>query len=142
MISKSEIVGQLASNIDVEQLADNNLHIAVMRNPSLNFILDGSKTVESRLSKKKIIPYEVVAEGYYILFKKTEGPVVAISTIEKCWYYQNPDISWCKEKFNSFLINTGSRNEMQNTLVSSYCRKLPRFNQSLFVKETVALGLL
>ena len=30
MISKSEIVRQLASNIDVEQLADNNLHIAVI----------------------------------------------------------------------------------------------------------------
>ncbi len=106
MISKSEIVGQLASNIDVEQLADNNLHIAVMRNPYLNFILDGSKTVESRLSKKKIIPYEAVAEGDYILFKKTGGPIVAISTVEKYWYYQNPDINWCKEKFNSLVLGS------------------------------------
>ncbi len=106
MISKSEIVGQLASNIDVEQLADNNLHIAVMRNPYLNFILDGSKTVESRLSKIKIAPYEQAAKGDLILFKRSAGQVVAISTIEKCWYYQNPDISWCKEKFNSLVLGS------------------------------------
>ncbi|MGD1699067.1 ASCH domain-containing protein [Dapis sp. BLCC M229] len=109
MISKSEIVRQLASNIDVEQLADNNLHIAVMRNPYLRFVLDGSKTVESRLSKTRIDPYKKAITGDFILFKQSGGPIVAIAKIVNCWYYENldyTDILWLKAKFNSLVLGS------------------------------------
>jgi predicted transcriptional regulator len=59
------------------------IHLAVMLEPFLTYILDGRKTIESRFSKNAIAPYERVAEGDLVLLKA--GPVVGsfrVSSVE------------------------------------------------------------
>lgn len=59
------------------------IHIACMVEPFLKYILEGSKTVESRFSKPLIPPYRNISVGDFVLLKA--GPIVAsfrASTVE------------------------------------------------------------
>jgi hypothetical protein len=51
------------------------VHIAVMVEPFLSYILDGSKTIESRFSKNLIAPYQRIVPGDLVFLKA--GPIVA-----------------------------------------------------------------
>ncbi len=90
---------------DKVELLANNLHIAVMRNPYLQFVLDGSKTMESRLSKIRSAPYNQVTKGDFILFKKSAGAILGLTSVEECWYFEKPnlDINWCRNEFNMWV---------------------------------------
>lgn len=63
--------GPLASLLDNPSVG---VHLAVMLDPFLSYILNGQKTIESRFSKHAIAPYMKVATGDLILLKS--GPVV------------------------------------------------------------------
>jgi ASC-1-like (ASCH) protein len=62
-----------------------NLHIAVMNEPFLTYILTGEKTVESRFSTHRIAPFERVASGDEVLMKA--GPLVGCFVIDWVKYY-------------------------------------------------------
>lgn len=51
------------------------VHIAVMVDPFLSYILEGKKTIESRFSKHLIAPYKRISEQDVVLLKA--GPLVA-----------------------------------------------------------------
>lgn len=51
-----------------------SVHLAVMVEPFLGYVLNGQKTIESRFSKNAIAPYGKVALGDLVLMKS--GPVV------------------------------------------------------------------
>lgn len=55
--------------------SDYGIHLAVMVEPFLTYILDGRKTIESRFSKNLIAPYRRIAPGDLVFLKA--GPVVA-----------------------------------------------------------------
>lgn len=49
-----------------------------MAEPYLDYILDGTKTIESRFSINRCAPHGAVAEGDLLLFKASGAPVSAI----------------------------------------------------------------
>ena len=51
------------------------IHLAVMVEPFLSYILNGTKTIETRFSKNLIPPYRRITPGDLVLLKA--GPVVA-----------------------------------------------------------------
>jgi hypothetical protein len=51
-----------------------SIHLAVMLEPFLTYILDGKKTIESRFAKNAIAPYQNISTGDLVLLKA--GPVV------------------------------------------------------------------
>jgi len=55
------------------------IHVAVMSEPFLSYVLGGQKTIESRFSIPRIAPYGCVAVGDVVLLKN--GPVVAAFTV-------------------------------------------------------------
>jgi hypothetical protein len=52
------------------------IHLAVMIEPYLTYILEGKKTIESRFSKHAIAPFYQIEPGELVLLKLTGGPVV------------------------------------------------------------------
>lgn len=54
------------------------VHLAVMVEPYLSRVLDGSKTIESRFSRKKIAPWGRVSSGDVVVLKKSGGSFVAV----------------------------------------------------------------
>ncbi|MGH3718355.1 MAG: ASCH domain-containing protein [Pseudonocardiaceae bacterium] len=52
------------------------VHLAVMVEPFLSYIMDGKKSIESRFSKHAIAPFYQIEPGDLVLLKPTGGPVV------------------------------------------------------------------
>ncbi len=70
-----------------------SVHLAILLEPYLQYILDGTKTVESRFSKNRIAPYNMVEPGDVVLLKKVAAKSIAgVCVVRKVWFYQlNPD---------------------------------------------------
>ncbi len=64
------------------------LHLAVFVEPYLGYILDGSKTVESRFSTRAIPPHGRVRPGDEILLKPSSRPVTGWCRAGDVWDYE------------------------------------------------------
>src|SRR5712664_2231754 len=64
------------------------MHLGVFAEPFLQFVLDGSKTIESRFSVNRCAPYRTVHAGDVLLLKQPSGPVVAVAEVAQVWYYE------------------------------------------------------
>jgi len=65
------------------------IHLAIMTPHYLDLVLTGKKTIESRFSEKKQIPYNRVEDGDLILFKKSGGDIKGIGWVKQVQYYYN-----------------------------------------------------
>lgn len=69
-----------SSRPDMSQLldripSDGTLHLAILRQPYLNLIDDGTKTIESRFNTNRAAPFGKVAVGDLVLLKGPGRPV-------------------------------------------------------------------
>ena len=80
-------------------------HLAIFREPYLQFIIEGRKTVESRFSKNRCAPYDSVADGDVLLLKLSGGDIVGLCVVEKVWFYQlDPkSLKFIREKFGAAI---------------------------------------
>lgn len=70
------------------------IHLAIFVEPYLKYILEGKKTIESRFSTRKIIPYKRVASGDIIILKRSGGPITGIAKVSDVWNYELDKESW------------------------------------------------
>ena len=83
-----------------------SIHLAILLEPYLKFILEGSKTVESRFSRHRIAPYGAVEAGDVVLLKGSSAKAVSgLCIVRKVWSYQlNPDnLQYIKDDFATAL---------------------------------------
>ena len=73
-----------------------SLHLAVLVEPYLSFLLSGTKTVESRFSAREIAPYRRVEKDDVILLKQASGPIVGAFNAAAVWYYELDPGSWAE----------------------------------------------
>lgn len=66
------------------------IHLAVLVEPFLSFVLDGTKTVESRFTLNRVAPFEAVQRQDLVLLKVASGPVVGLCEIEAVHYFKQP----------------------------------------------------
>jgi hypothetical protein len=64
-----------------ERTFSRSLHLAILVEPYLEFILTHRKTIESRFSVRRIPPYCGASEGDIILLKRSGGPIVGLCQI-------------------------------------------------------------
>ena len=57
-------------------------HIAILKQPFFNMVLNGEKTIESRWSMHKVAPYNRVSVGDEILLKETGKDVTATAKVK------------------------------------------------------------
>jgi cytidylate kinase len=67
---------------------DPAVHLAILVEPYLSFILNGRKTIESRFSINRIAPFDRIQPGDIVLLKRAGGPLVGISQAINAWFYQ------------------------------------------------------
>ena len=119
------------------------LHLAIFVEPYLQYILDGRKTVESRFSINRRIPYQSVDIGDVILLKKSSGPVLGVCHVSYVSFYRLDESSWhaIKKEFTDALCAqdpqfwNSRKNASYATLIKIdhvkeitpfYCNKLDR----------------
>lgn len=58
-------------------------HLAIFTQPLLDLLLEGHKTIETRMSKIKIPPYKSIAVGDHVIMKQSGGPVKGAFEVAK-----------------------------------------------------------
>jgi dephospho-CoA kinase/ASC-1-like (ASCH) protein len=83
-----------------------NVHLAIMIEPYLSFVMKGKKTIESRFSQRRISPFMQVSKGDVIMLKKSGGTIVGVFEATKIHYFEphvESDIVAIKEMYNNRL---------------------------------------
>lgn len=70
------------------------VHLAILVEPYLRYILEGRKTVESRFSVHRVAPYHIVRRGDIVCLKQSGGPIVGLCEVSDVWFYQLDATSW------------------------------------------------
>lgn len=85
------------------------VHLAVLVEPYLSFILEGKKTVESRFSQSRQPPYERVAADDILILKRSSGPIQGICRVTDVWFYELEPETWFEiERFAQALCMDAS----------------------------------
>lgn len=89
----NEISGQLSEQGKKDLLEGfrnpkNRIHLALCREPYIQYMISGTKTIESRITKNKCIPYGKVEKDDLVLLKQTGGPVLAVFSVNKVYSYE------------------------------------------------------
>src|SRR5262249_20190566 len=64
------------------------IHLAIFREPYLEFIMKGRKTIETRFSRRICPPFQAVSTGDIVILKRSGGEIVGICRVEDAWFYQ------------------------------------------------------
>ena len=97
-------------------------HLAILRQPFFDMVLNGEKTIESRWSMNKIAPYNKVNIGDEILLKLTGQPATAIAKVKDVKYYDlTPEkVEDIRIKYGK-QIGTDKFKDWESTLQKKYC---------------------
>lgn len=103
-----EIMNNLEQQLSEKEqqiFKNKRIHLGIFVEPFLTYMLDGKKTIESRFSKKKILPFEKISKEDIVLVKKSGGKIVAYFTIKEVLFFdlQNYSIDVIKTKYNKEL---------------------------------------
>lgn len=70
---------------EINELRNKTIHLGIFSEPYLTYMLEGKKTIESRFSKNKIIPYNQITKDDIVIVK---NPVVMCwDTLQLKMYY-------------------------------------------------------
>lgn len=87
-----ELEEQVSHN-ELEEIKKHILHLGIFTEPYLTLMLNGKKTIESRFSKNKILPYNQISKDDIVIVKKSSGNVLAYFTIKKVLFYDLNKVS-------------------------------------------------
>lgn len=105
---REEILSNLELQLNKDEydvIKDKNIHLGVFSEPCLTYMLEGKKTIESRISKKRIAPYDKINKDDIVIVKKSGGGVVAYFTIKEIKFINLNEVSIneIKDKYNDEL---------------------------------------
>lgn len=97
-------------------------HIAILRQPFFDMVLNGEKTIESRWSMNKIAPYKKINVGDEIFLKLTGNPITATAKVKDVKFYElTPEIvEKIRLKYGK-QIGTDKFEDWNSTLNKKYC---------------------
>jgi len=78
-------------------------HVAILKWPYAQMILDGQKTVECRLTRTARAPYGCIKAGERIIFKVSSGPFIATAIASKVEFSDNltpKKVASLRQRFN------------------------------------------
>ncbi len=103
-----EIFNNLEKQLPISKLNElrsKTIHLGIFGEPYLTYMLEGKKTIESRFSKNKIMPYNQITKDDVVIVKKSSGNVVGYFTIKDVLFFDLNTISIeeIKLKYNKQL---------------------------------------
>lgn len=78
---------EILKNIELEYDEKTSIHLAVFSGPYFDYIVEGKKTIESRFSKNKCLPYQKIKAHDIVIVKQSSGPVVGYFYAGDCLFF-------------------------------------------------------
>jgi len=94
-----------------------NNHLVILKKQYIDAILDGSKTIESRLYKGPMPPFGCIAPGDKLYLKVSSGPVCATAEVDAVKSFENltpAAVQDLKEKYNSRILGADEYWQMKS----------------------------
>ena len=120
-------------------------HLAIIAQPYLNFILDGTKRIESRFSKVKSAPFGKIKTGDIVYMKIPSGPVLGQFTVAKVETFENlqeqQKIEIYEKHFNSIFVVDWLASSMPDKWVQSkhatliHIRDVKRYPSAIYIPK-------
>lgn len=88
------------------------LHLAILTEPYLRWVLCGRKTIESRFSVNRVPPYGVVNPGDFLILKRAAGPIIGLC--------EAADVEF-------FELDRSTRSRIRARYGSALCAEDPEF---------------
>ena len=90
---------------ELDKILSQKIHLGIFNNLYLPYILNGKKTIESRFSKNKILPYNNITEDLIVFIKESGKSIIGYFTIKKVLFYNlnHTKISDIKKEYNKYL---------------------------------------
>lgn len=109
--------------------------MAIMKKPTIEAILSGKKTVETRFSKHKILPFEAISVGDIVYMKPPGEDIIGQFRVKKVFFYGGLTREDVKKIFSDYGkgINTGDSkmdSQYQKEKEESY------FGTLIFISES------
>ena len=94
---------------ELDKILSQKIHLGIFNNLYLPYILNGKKTIESRFSKNKILPYNNITEDDIVFIKESGKSIIGYFTIKKVLFYNlnHTKISDIKKEYNKYLCVYG-----------------------------------
>lgn len=104
----SEVISNLEKQLSIKELEmikSKKMHLGIFTEPYLSYMLNGIKTIESRFSKNKIVPYNRISKDDIVLVKKSGGDILAYFTIKDVLFFdlENEEIATIRSKYEKDL---------------------------------------
>lgn len=117
-----------------------HIHLGIFVEPYLTYMLDGKKTIESRFSKNKILPYEQIKTEDIVFIKKSSGPVIGYFTIKEVKFYDlsKTPIKEIREQYQNELCVSDAfweQKKMSNYATLIFVDKIVEF-KPLFIRKS------
>ncbi len=112
------------------------IHMAIMIEPYLSWILDGTKTIESRFSQKRTAPFQKAGKKDIILLKKSGGDIEGVFEAGSVYCFDCLDphrIQMLKDQYNEKIC--GDDEFWQSRQICRYATLIEV--NSLFVLEPI-----
>lgn len=104
-----EITNALGMQWYIQDSGGAAIHLAIVAEPFLTYILDGQKTIESRFSLNRIAPWRQVQAGDRILMKRPAGPVVGVFVVARAEYVELTAETWPQVRALAAAICVGEQ---------------------------------
>lgn len=103
-----EIIENLEKQLpiyELNELKNKTIHLGIFSEPYLTYMLEGKKTIESRFSKNKIMPYNQITKDDIVIVKKSSGDVLGYFTIKDVLFFDlnTTSMEKIKTKYNKQL---------------------------------------
>ena len=79
------------------------IHVAILKKPYIDLVVDGQKTVESRLTQNALPPYRMIQLGERIYFKESCGPFRAMGVADTVEFHEGltpSEVNAIRRKWN------------------------------------------
>lgn len=78
---------EILNNINLDCDETTTIHLAIFSGPYFDFIMEGKKTIESRFSKNRGVPYQRIKPNDIVIIKQSGGPVIGYFCAGECLFF-------------------------------------------------------
>ena len=116
-------------------------HLAILHKGPLEKIFSGEKTIESRFTKNRCLPFGRISEGDTILLKESSGPIRGKTRVLRVLSFSDLTPKKVEELFNQYPGIKAGPNFVQRKTESKFATLMflseaEQFNSPLQIKKT------
>lgn len=89
-------------------------HLAIMNKPTIEAILNGQKTIETRFSKHRIVPFGLVSTGDLVYMKPPGDEIKGVFRVKKVFFYEGLTEEDLKSIFREYGARISMGDKIQN----------------------------